>query len=59
MTVPHLHAQLSAFDPHWFEPVDLTSQVKRWPGTADAACLCGRSACGWPFCLPDKRKDEP
>lgn len=55
MTVP---AQLQAFSPEYAEPVDVTSQVDRLPGTADADCLCGKDECAYPFCKPPDEEDE-
>jgi hypothetical protein len=38
------------------EPVDLSTQVKRFPGTPDAPCHCQRDECAFPFCKPDDER---
>jgi hypothetical protein len=46
--IPH---PLQLFSPNWYEPVNVRTQVDRMPGV-NAPCLCGKTACAWPFCKP-------
>lgn len=43
------------FAPNYAEPPDTRTQVNRIPGTPDAACLCDRTDCRYPFCKPPDR----
>ena len=56
--IPHAYQQLAAFDPAYHQPVDVTTQVVRMPGTVNAPCLCGEDECDWPWCTPPEKEDE-